>query len=55
LRAAYEARTGLPRATYMRNAADAARVRSPRFRRRIARGVADGVRRYLRAQPSPNR
>jgi N-acetylmuramoyl-L-alanine amidase len=34
----------------MRNASDAARVRSPRFRRRIARGIADGVRRYLRAQ-----
>lgn len=84
LRAAYEARTGLPRATYvggnglvarsdlgglrlsdvpavfietanMRNAADAARVRSPRFRRRIARGIVDGVRRYLLAQPSPSR
>ena len=39
----------------MRNAADAARVRSPRFRRRIARGIADGIRRYLRAQPSPSR
>jgi N-acetylmuramoyl-L-alanine amidase len=84
LRAAYEARTGLPRATYlggnglvarsdlgglrlsdvpavfietanMRNATDAAHVRSPRFRRRIARGIADGVRRYLLAQPSPSR
>ena len=84
LRAAYEDRTGLPRATYlggtglvarsdlgglrlsdvpavfietanMRNAADAARLRSPRFRRRIARGIADGVRRYLLAQPSPSR
>jgi len=84
LRAAYEARTGLPRATYlggtglvarsdlgglrlsdvpavfietanMRNATDAAHVRSPRFRRRIARGIADGVRRYLEAQPSPSR
>ncbi len=39
----------------MRNAADAARVRSSRFRRRIARGIADGIRRYLLAQPSPSR
>lgn len=39
----------------MRNASDAARVRSPRFRRRIARGIAEGVRRYLLAQPSPSR
>jgi N-acetylmuramoyl-L-alanine amidase len=84
LRAAYGARTGLPRATYlggnglvaradlgglrlsnvpavfvetanMRNATDAAKIRSPRFRRRIARGIADGVRRYLLAEPSPSR
>jgi N-acetylmuramoyl-L-alanine amidase len=76
LRAAYEQRTGLPRATYlggnglvarsdlgglrlsnvpavfietgnMRKATDAAELRSPRFRRRIARGIADGARRYL--------
>ena len=76
LRAAYEARTGLPRATYlggnglvarsdlgglrlsdvpavfietgnMRNATDAAKLRSPRFRRRIARGITDGVRAYV--------
>jgi N-acetylmuramoyl-L-alanine amidase len=84
LRAAYGARTGLPRATYlggnglvaradlgglrlsnvpavfvetanMRNATDAAKIRSPRFRRRIARGIADGVRRYILAEPSPSR
>jgi N-acetylmuramoyl-L-alanine amidase len=30
-----------------RNAADAERVESPRFRRRIARGIADGVSRFL--------
>jgi N-acetylmuramoyl-L-alanine amidase len=76
MRAAYERRTGLPRATYvggdglvarsdlgglrlsdvpavfvetanLRNAADARRVRSPRFRKRIARGIADGVLRFL--------
>jgi N-acetylmuramoyl-L-alanine amidase len=76
MRAAYEQRTDLPRATYvggdglvarsdlgglrlsdvpavfveaanMRNAADAERVESPRFRRRIARGIADGVSRFL--------
>jgi N-acetylmuramoyl-L-alanine amidase len=72
LRAAYEERTGLPRATYlggdglvargdlgglrlsdvpkvfietanMRNAADARKVESRRFRKRIARGIAEGV------------
>jgi N-acetylmuramoyl-L-alanine amidase len=76
MRAAYEQRTGLPRATYvggdglvarsdlgglrladvpavfvetanMRNAADAERVESRSFRKRIARGVADGVTRFL--------
>jgi N-acetylmuramoyl-L-alanine amidase len=76
LRTAYEARTGLPRATYlggdgivargdlgglrlsdvpkvfvetanMRNAADARRVQSRRFRERIARGIADGITRFL--------
>jgi N-acetylmuramoyl-L-alanine amidase len=76
LRAAYEERTGLPRAAYaggdgliarsdlgglrladvpavfvetanMRNAADARRVESRRFRTRIARGIADGVTRFL--------
>jgi N-acetylmuramoyl-L-alanine amidase len=76
MRAAYEQRTGLPRATYvggdglvarsdlgglrlsdvpavfvetanMRNAADAARVESPRFRKRIARGIAEGLERFL--------
>jgi N-acetylmuramoyl-L-alanine amidase len=76
MRAAYERRTGLPRATYvggdglvarsdlgglrladvpavfvetlnLRNAADASRAESPRFRRRIARGIADGVTRFL--------
>jgi N-acetylmuramoyl-L-alanine amidase len=76
MRAAYEERTGLPRATYvggdglvarsdlgglrladvpavfvetanMRNAADAERVESRRFRRRIARGIAEGLRRFL--------
>jgi N-acetylmuramoyl-L-alanine amidase len=76
LRAAYEERTGLPRAGYaggdglvarsdlgglrladvpavfvetanMRNAADARRVESQRFRKRIARGIADGVTRFL--------
>ncbi len=31
----------------MRNATDAARVKSPRFRKRIARGIADGVTRFL--------
>jgi N-acetylmuramoyl-L-alanine amidase len=76
LRAAYEHRTGLPRADYvggdglvarsdlgglrladvpavfietlnMRNAADARKAESPRFRRRIARGIADGIRDFL--------
>jgi N-acetylmuramoyl-L-alanine amidase len=76
MRAAYEQRTGLPRATYvggdglvarsdlgglrladvpavfvetlnLRNATDAARAESPRSRRRIARGIADGVTRFL--------
>ena len=76
LRAAYEERTGLPRATYlggdglvarsdlgglrrsdvpkvfvetanMRNAADARKVESRRFRKRIARGIAEGVIRFL--------
>jgi N-acetylmuramoyl-L-alanine amidase len=76
LRAAYEQRTGLPRAGYvggdglvarsdlgglrladvpavfietlnMRNAADARKAESPRFRRRIARGIADGIRDFL--------
>ena len=76
MRAAYERRTGLPRATYvggdglvarsdlgglrladvpavfvetlnLRNATDAARAESPRSRRRIARGIADGVTRFL--------
>jgi N-acetylmuramoyl-L-alanine amidase len=76
LRAAYEERTGLPRATYpggdglvarsdlgglrlsdvpkvfvetanMRNAADARKVESRRFRERIARGIAEGVIRFL--------
>lgn len=84
LRAAYGARTGLPRATYlggnglvarsdlgglrlsdvpavfvetanMRNAVDAAKLGSHRFRRRIARGIADGIRRYLLAEPSSSR
>jgi N-acetylmuramoyl-L-alanine amidase len=78
LRAAYERRTGLPRAGYvggdglvarsdlgglrladvpavfietanMRNATDADRLESPRFRRRIARGIADGLRDFLTA------
>jgi N-acetylmuramoyl-L-alanine amidase len=78
MRAAYEERTGLPRATYlggdglvargdlgglrlsdvpkvfvetanMRNASDARRLESGRFRKRIARGIAEGVRRYLGA------
>jgi N-acetylmuramoyl-L-alanine amidase len=31
----------------MRNAADARRVESQRFRKRIARGIADGVTRFL--------
>jgi len=31
----------------MRNATDAARVKSPRFRKRIARGIAAGITRYL--------
>jgi N-acetylmuramoyl-L-alanine amidase len=71
LRDAYEARTGLPRSTYlgtglvargdlgglrlsdvpkvfvetanMRNAADARKVESRKFRKRIARGIAEGV------------
>jgi N-acetylmuramoyl-L-alanine amidase len=72
LRAAYEERTGLPRAAYaggnglvargdlgglrlsdvpkvfietanMRNAADARKLESRRFRKRIARGIAEGV------------
>ena len=76
MRAAYEQRTGLPRATYaggdglvarsdlgglrladvpavfietlnLRNATDAARAEAPRFRRRIARGIADGITRFL--------
>ena len=76
MRAAYEQRTGLPRATYaggdglvargdlgglrlsdvpkvfvetanMRNAADARKVESRRFRKRIARGIAEGVIRFL--------
>lgn len=76
MRAAYEERTGLPRATYlgggglvargdlgglrlsdvpkvfietanMRNAADARKVASRRFRKRIARGIAEGVIRFL--------
>jgi N-acetylmuramoyl-L-alanine amidase len=76
MRAAYEQRTGLPRATYvsgdglvarsdlgglrlsdvpavfvetanLRNAADAERVESRRFRRRVAHGIADGVTRFL--------
>lgn len=77
LRAAYEQRTGLPRATYvggdglvargdlgglrlsdvpkvfietanMRNATDARKVSSSRFRKRIARGIAEGIIRFLR-------
>jgi N-acetylmuramoyl-L-alanine amidase len=77
VRAAYEQRTGLPRATYlggdglvarsdlgglrlsdvpkvfvetgnMRNATDARKLESPRFRKRIARGIAEGVQRFLR-------
>lgn len=80
LRAAYEQRTGLPRAGYvggdglvarsdlgglrladvpavfietlnLRNAADAGKAESPRFRRRIARGIADGVRDFLTGSP----
>jgi N-acetylmuramoyl-L-alanine amidase len=76
MRAEYEQRTGLPRATYvsgdglvarsdlgglrladvpavfvetlnLRNATDAARAEAPRSRRRIARGIADGVTRFL--------
>ena len=76
MRAAYEARTGLPRATYlggnglvargdlgglrlsdvpkvfvetanMRSATDARKVESRRFRKRIARGIAEGVIRFL--------
>ena len=76
LRAAYEDRTGLPRAGYvggdglvarsdlgglrladvpavfietlnLRNATDAAKAESRRFRKRIARGIADGVTRFL--------
>jgi N-acetylmuramoyl-L-alanine amidase len=76
MRAAYERRTGLPRATYvagdglvarsdlgglrladvpavfvetlnLRNATDAAKAESRRSRRRIARGIADGVTRFL--------
>jgi N-acetylmuramoyl-L-alanine amidase len=76
MRAAYEERTGLPRATYiagnglvarsdlgglrlsdvpkvfvetanMRNAKDAAKIESGRFRKQIARGIADGLERYL--------
>jgi N-acetylmuramoyl-L-alanine amidase len=76
LRAAYEQRTGLPRAGYvggdglvarsdlgglrladvpaafietlnMRHAAGARKAASPRFRRRIARGIADGIRDFL--------
>jgi N-acetylmuramoyl-L-alanine amidase len=76
IRAAYEERTGLPRATYvggdglvarsdlgglrlsdvpkvfvetgnMRNAADAAVFESRRGRQRIARGIFDGLRRFL--------
>ena len=31
----------------MRNATDAAKVESARFRKRIARGIADGIRRFL--------
>lgn len=31
----------------LRNATDARRAHSPRFRRRIARGIADGVRKFL--------
>lgn len=31
----------------MRNATDAAKVESPRFRKRMARGIADGVTRFL--------
>ena len=31
----------------LRNATDAARAESPRFRRRIARGIADGIARFL--------
>ena len=31
----------------MRNAGDAAKAESPRFRRRIARGIADGITRFL--------
>lgn len=76
LHAAYEERTGLPRATYvggdglvargdlgglrlsdvpkvfietanMRNAVDARKVSSRRFRKRIARSIAEGVIRFL--------
>jgi N-acetylmuramoyl-L-alanine amidase len=76
LRAAYEDRTGLPRADYvggdglvarsdlgglrladvpavfiemlnLSNAADAAEAQSHRFRRRMARGIAEGVTRFL--------
>jgi N-acetylmuramoyl-L-alanine amidase len=76
LRAAYEQRTGLPRATYvggdglvargdlgglrlsdvpkvfietgnMRSAADAQKLESRRFRKRIGRGIAEGVTRFL--------
>ena len=76
LRAAYEDRTGLPRATYlggsglvargdlgglrlsdvpkvfietanMRNPADTRKLESRRFRKRIARGIAEGVIRFL--------
>jgi N-acetylmuramoyl-L-alanine amidase len=35
----------------MRNATDAARAESPHFRRRVARGIADGVTRFLSARP----
>jgi N-acetylmuramoyl-L-alanine amidase len=31
----------------LRNATDAARAESPRSRRRIARGIADGITRFL--------
>jgi N-acetylmuramoyl-L-alanine amidase len=75
LRSAYEARTGLPQASYaggglvargdlgglrlsdvpkvfietanMRNAADARKLESRRFRKRIARGIAEGVIEFL--------
>jgi N-acetylmuramoyl-L-alanine amidase len=75
LRSAYEARTGLPQASYaggglvargdlgglrlsdvpkvfietanMRNAADARKIESRRFRKRIARGIAEGVIEFL--------